>query len=162
MSEYNCRLADGFSVGEKIFAQLTFNAYWITGCIAIWQDSVFWSLVYAAMVAVGIFGLIVRHLVCPRCPHLYKYNDCLQAPKSWVKAIVKQPTNAPMTKGQKTVGAIALLLISFFPLIWLWDKPYYLAIFLVLCGAWWAGQVYHFCKHCRVASCPFNRTGITV
>jgi hypothetical protein len=163
MSDHDsCKLAKGFTTGEKTFAQFFFNAFWITGFIAIWQDSVLWALAYAVLVAYGVFGLIVRHLVCPRCPHLYKYNDCLQAPKSWVKAIVKKPTSAHMTKGQKVLGAITLLTISLLPLIWLWDKPYYLAVYLVFCGAWWAGQVYHFCKQCRVSSCPFNRSGVPV
>lgn len=158
MTDHNsCKLANGFSIGEKIFAQLTFNLFWITGFIAIWQDNIYGALAYAAIVLFGIFGVVMRHLVCPRCPHLYKFGDCLQAPPALSKWLVKRPTTAPMSQGQKALFVLVFLAITFFPQYWLWGKPFYFALFWVFCGAWYAGQLWRFCKHCRVSSCPLNR-----
>lgn len=162
MTDHNsCKLANGFSIGEKIFAQLTFNLFWIIGFIAIWQDNIYGALAYAAIVLFGIFGVVMRHLVCPRCPHLYKFGDCLQAPPALSKWLVKRPTSAPMNKGQQALFLVVFLAITFFPQYWLWGKPFYFALFWIFCGAWYAGQLWHFCKHCRVSSCPLNRTGVT-
>ncbi len=161
MAEHNsCHLANGFTTGEKIFAQVTYNAFWITGVIAIWQDSIFWALAYAVIVAYGIMGLVARHLICPRCPHLYQYDDCLQVPPGLVKKIVKRVKTTPLSKGEKALVMVVMLVNPLFPQYWLWDKPVYLAVFWVFCGAWYAAQVFHFCKHCRVSSCPMNRSGV--
>lgn len=157
MSEQNCHLAEGFSTREKIFAQVTFNAFWITGFIAIWPETIYGALAYAALVLYGIFGLVVRYLLCPRCPHLYKYGDCLQVPPALTKWLVKRPTNAPMSTAQKVLMVALSVLILMFPQYWLWQKPIYFTVFWVFCGAWFAGQLLYFCRHCRVSSCPFNR-----
>jgi len=159
VTEHNCHLAGGFSKGERLFAQITFNAFFIVGLAAIWQDSAYWALAYVALVAYGIFGLIMRHLVCPRCPHLYRYGACLQAPPAFAKWLVKMPTAAPMNRGEKALFWVVMLAIPLFPQYWLWRKPYLFAVFWVFCAAWYAAQVFYFCKHCRVSSCPFNRAG---
>lgn len=157
--QHACKLANGFSTGEKVFAQVTFNAFWITGFIAIWQDSVYWALAYMLIVVYGIFGVVMRHLACPRCPHLHKFGDCLQAPPALTRWLVKKPTTAPMSAGQKLTFLVVMLGIPLFPQFWLWDKPYFLAVYWVFCGAWYAGQLFHFCRRCRVPSCPFNQAG---
>lgn len=159
MAGHNCRLAGGFGKGDKIFAQVTFNAFWIIGFAAIWPESAWWAIAYAAVVAYGIFGIVMRHLVCPRCPHLYIYGDCLQAPPALTRWLVKKPTAVPLNLAQKALFLVVMLGIPLFPQYWLWGKPYHLAVFWVFCLAWYAAQVFHFCRYCRVSSCPFNRAG---
>lgn len=150
-------LAKGFTIPQKIYAQITFNVFWITGIVAIWQSSVIWALVYFALVVIAIPGLVQRHLVCPRCPHLYQYNDCLQVPAAVTKALVKKPTAMPLGNTEKALFVLAFAVITIFPQYWLWHQPTLLIVFWLSCGGWYAAQLLYFCKRCRVSSCPFCR-----
>lgn len=143
----SCHLAEGFTLPEKIFAQITFNGFWITALVAIWQQSVPGTLVYFALVAYGIVGLVQRRLACPRCPHLYQYGDCLQVPPQLTKLIVKTPTTGPMNQLQRFAFVMVFVVVTLFPQYWLVSKPAYFVVFWVFCGAWYAGQLLYFCKH---------------
>ncbi len=153
----SCDLAQGFTIGEKLFAQITFNGFWITAFAAIWQSSVPWSLIYLGLVVYGVIGLVQRQLACPRCPHLYEYGDCLQAPPKLTKLIVKKPTTQPMNKAQRFLFVVVFVVITLFPQYWLVSLPGYFTAFWVFSGAWYLGQFLYFCKRCRVSSCPFCR-----
>jgi hypothetical protein len=76
----NCSLAEGFSLWEKIYAQSSFIAMGVLGTIGIITEDWIWVFPYIFIYGYGILGVVMRHLVCPRCPHLYEYNDCLQFP----------------------------------------------------------------------------------
>jgi hypothetical protein len=84
-----CVLADGFSVWEKTFAQLSFWAMGIAGTVGIVLADWPWVLPYVAVYWYGVPGLVMRHLNCPRCPHLWEYGDCLQAPVALTRWLIK-------------------------------------------------------------------------
>lgn len=71
-----CTFADGFNLWEKIYAQFSFIAMGITGTVGILLVDWRWILPYLFIFGYGIMGVVMRHLACPRCPHLYVYNDC--------------------------------------------------------------------------------------
>lgn len=160
MSEHNCHLTEGFTLREKILVRISFAGLWLTGFIAIWPESIYWALGFMILVLYGVLGLMARYWVCPRCPHLHKYNDCLQMPPALMKRFVKKPTSTPMNKREKFLTVALFVLIPLFPQYWLIQKPLHFAVFWVFCGAWYLVLLMYFCKHCRVSSCPFNRTGI--
>ena len=78
---HNCSLAEGFNLWEKIYAQFSFIAMSVIGTAGIVIEDWPWILPYIFINWYGLPGIVMRHLVCPRCPHLYKYGDCLQLSK---------------------------------------------------------------------------------
>lgn len=154
---HTCNLANGFTFFEKVFAQVTFSAFWIIGFLVIFHQNVYWALAYAVFVAYGVLGIVQRHLVCPRCPHLHQYADCLQLHPKLTKMLVKKPTSRPMNRIEKGLFLIIMLGLFIFPQYWLVKMPMYLVIFWVFGGAWYLSQWFYFCKRCRVKTCPFNR-----
>ena len=81
MNDYiNCSLAEGFSLWEKIYAQVSFIGMGVIGTIGIILTDWVWVIPYIFIYWYGIPGIIQRYLNCPRCPHLYEYGDCLQLP----------------------------------------------------------------------------------
>ena len=87
--EHQCTLAEGFSIWEKLWAQLSFMGMGIIGTIAIIQYNWMWVFPYVFVYWYGIPGIIMRHTNCPRCPHLHEFGDCLQAPVFLTKWTIK-------------------------------------------------------------------------
>jgi hypothetical protein len=152
-----CRLADGFKLWEKIYAQFSFIAMGILGTVGIALVDWRWVLPYLFIYGHGIMGVVMRHLVCPRCPHLYEYNDCLQFPPKITMWLLKKPKTTPFTAFEKFLFYTIFILIPTFPIYWLLAKPILLGAFLLAAGMWYGGQFLYFCKRCRVKECPFNR-----
>ena len=75
-----CSLAEGFSLWEKIYAQFSFIAMGVIGTVGIVLEDWIWVIPYIFIYWYGIPGIVMRHLNCPRCPHLHEFDDCLQAP----------------------------------------------------------------------------------
>lgn len=151
------RLACSFSLGEQIYAQTTFHAWWISGFIAIALQSWIWAAVYFVIVAYGILGIVQRHLTCPRCPHLHEYGSCLQLHPRISRSLIKAKKSHPFSLTEKTIFVVVFLLITLFPVYWLMAQKMALAGFVIFGSMWYLGQFLYFCKHCRVFSCPFNR-----
>ena len=152
-----CRLADGFSTGEKIYAQVSFLAMGLTGVVGIALVDWRWVPAYLVIYLYGILGIVMRHLNCPRCPHLYVYNDCLQASPKLTKWLVKERKSTPFSLSEKILFYAIFILIPVFPIYWLLSTPVLLAAFLVTVAMWYGGQFLYFCRRCRVEQCPFNR-----
>lgn len=152
-----CRLAEGFSFWEKVWAQVSFFALGIAGTAGIIRADWPWVLPFLILYAYGVLGVVVRHLACPRCPHLYVYNDCLQAHPAVTRLFIKKQKQTPMSRKEKVLFIIIFLGIALYPLYWLRSQPVLLAVFLASMFAWYGGQFLYFCKRCRVKSCPFNR-----
>jgi hypothetical protein len=66
----NCSLAEGFSLWEKIYAQISFFTMGVIGTVGILLADWPWILPYIVIIWYGVPGIIMRHLVCPKCPHL--------------------------------------------------------------------------------------------
>lgn len=153
-----CKLAEGFSLWKKLYVQLSFNIMGIIGVVGIALADWRWLLPYVVLYGYGIPGIVMRHLPCPRCPHLYTYGDCLQFPPTLAKRLVKQRKAHPLSKGEMGMFYFIFLLLPPYQLYWLRSQPMLLTIFVLAVAIWYLGQGVYFCKHCRVASCPFNRT----
>lgn len=152
-----CRLADGFSIWEKMSAQFSFFSMGIIGVVGIALADWRWVFPYLFIYVYGILGIVMRHLTCPRCPHLHVYNDCLQFPTKISKWLVKKPKTTPFSAFEKFLFYVIFILIPAFPIYWLLSNPILLSAFLITASMWYLGQLLHFCKRCRVKECPFNR-----
>lgn len=157
-----CRLSNGFSLWEKVYAQTSFFTMGIVGTVGIVRVDWPWILPYLLVYWYGIPGIIMRHLNCPRCPHLHEFDDCLQAPPRLTKRLVKRRKTTPFSRWESMLFWPIALLIPTYPIYWLRLQPLLLGIFLLAAGFWFGGQLLYFCKRCRVEACPFNRARVTV
>lgn len=156
-SDSHCTLSERFALREKAYAQFTFIGLGVTGTVGISLVDWWWAVLYVLIYAYGILGVIMRHLTCPRCPHLHVYNDCLQFPTRITRWLVKRQKTDPFSAVERALFYAIFLLIPIFPLYWLLSTPVLLGVFLVLTALWYSGQFLYFCKRCRVHDCPFNR-----
>jgi hypothetical protein len=159
--EPECTLAEGFSVWEKAWAQLSFAAMGVLGTVGIVLTDWPWVLPYIVIYWYGVPGIVMRHIVCPRCPHLHVYGDCLQAPASLTRWLSKERKATSLTSFEKFLFYGIFILIPVYPLFWLVSYMGLLVGFVVAAGAWYSGQFLHFCRQCRVYDCPFNRVPLT-
>jgi hypothetical protein len=155
-----CELACGFRLRDKIYAQLSFLAMGILGTIGIILTDWIWVFPYIAFYWYGIPGIVMRHLNCPRCPHLHEYGDCLQAPVSLTRILAKGRKTTPYSALERTVFYLIFILIPVYPIYWLLSRPVLLVPFLLAAVMWYAGQIFYFCKRCRLGECPFNRVAV--
>jgi hypothetical protein len=160
--DINCSLAEGFSLWEKIYAQFSFIAMGVLGTIGIILENWIWVIPYVFFYWYGVPGIVMRHLVCPRCPHLYKYGDCLQASLIITKWLIKKRKTTPFSASEKFLFCMIFILIPAYPIYWLLSNKILLIAFLVTAGMWYLGQFLYFCKRCRVYDCPFNRVALTL
>lgn len=152
-----CTLANGFETWEKIYAQVSFIAFGTIGTVGVALVDWRWALAYALIYVYGIMGVVMRHLVCPRCPHLHVYGDCLQAPAALTRWLVREHKTTPLSTSEKVLFYAYFIFVPVFPIYWLLADPILLAAFLVPVAAWYCGQFFRFCRRCRVDQCPFNR-----
>lgn len=153
-----CSLAGKFSLWEKIYAQSSFLTMGIIGTVGIILEDWVWVIPYLIIYWYGILGIVMRHLNCPRCPHLHEYGDCLQAPPALSKWLVKKRKTTPYSATEKFLFYTIFILIPTYPIFWLLSNPILLSIFLIAASMWYLGQCLYFCKRCRVKECPFNRS----
>jgi len=159
-AERNCTLAQGFETWEKIYAQASFITIGIIGTVGMALVDWRWALAYIIVYIYGIIGVVMRHLVCPRCPHLHEYHDCLQAPYGLTKWLARERKKTPMSTSEKLLFYTYFTFVPVFPVYWLLKNPFLLVAFLVAVVTWYAGQFFRFCKRCRVSDCPFNRAKV--
>lgn len=155
--KHECELAEGFTIWQKIYAQFAFITFGIIGTVGIALVDWRWALLYFFIFWYGIMGVVMRHLVCPRCPHLHVYNDCLQAPPKLTKWLAKERKTTPLSAVERFLFYAYFIFIAIFPIYWLLSNPIVLGAFLIPASMWYLGQYFHFCKRCRVKECPFNR-----
>ena len=155
----DCPLAEGFSVVEKVYAQGSFFSMGIIGTFGIIRVDWIMVLPYVVVYWYGVPGIIMRHLNCPRCPHLHTYGDCLQFPPKLSARLVKRKKTTPFGPVENALFWMIALLIPTYPVYWLWAQPILLAVFVSAAGLWYGGQLFYFCKRCRVEACPLNRAG---
>ncbi len=157
-----CRYANGFSLWEKLWAQGSYFTMMIVGTAGIARADWHWLAPYLLIAWYGLPGIIMRYVICPRCPHLYVYNDCLQVPPGLAKWLVKERKNTPLSAAEKAVFWLVLLTIPLYPLYWLRSEPVLLTVFVASAVMWFAAQLLYFCKRCRVRECPMNRVPIAM
>ena len=154
---HECTLANGFATWEKVYAQVSFIAIGVIGGVGIALVDWWWALAYVLVYSYGILGIVMRHLICPRCPHLHEHNDCLQAPPRLTKWLIRRRKATRLSTFEKVLFFAYFLIVPVFPVYWLLANPLLLVGFLVPVGTWYLGQFFRFCRRCRVEQCPFNR-----
>ncbi|MHC4708368.1 MAG: hypothetical protein ACYS8I_14925 [Planctomycetota bacterium] len=151
-------LAGKFSLWEKVYAQSSFIAMGTLGTIGIILEDWVWIIPYIIIYWYGIPGIVMRHLNCPRCPHLHEYGDCLQAPATMAKWLTIKRKTTPYSASETFLFYTIFILIPTYPIYWLLSNPMLLGAFLITASMWYLGQLLYFCKRCRVEDCPFNRS----
>ncbi len=157
-----CARAGGFSLWEKIYTQFSFITMGVIGTAGIALVDWPWILPYIFINWYGIPGIVMRHLCCPRCPHLYKHGDCLQFHPKVTRWLVKKQKTTPFTTIEKFLFYMIFVLIPTYPIYWLLSNKILLIVFLITAGMWYSGQFLYFCKRCRVYDCPFNQVTFTL
>ncbi len=152
----SCGFSKGFSLKEKLYAQISFFVMLITGSAGILLEDPWLFLPYIFIAWYGVPGIIQRHLVCPRCPHLYEHKDCLQFHPALTRRLVKKRKPARFSPMEKILFLLIFFLIPVYPLYWLLGTPWLMALFLGAALLWYGGQFLYFCRRCRVKDCPFN------
>jgi hypothetical protein len=159
---FNCSLAEGFSLLEKVYAQVSFIGMGVIGTIGIILTDWVWAIPYIFIYWYGIPGIIQRHVNCPKCPHLYEYGDCLQFPPLLTKWFIKKRKTHPFSTSEKLIFYSIFILIPTYPIYWLLSDKILLFAFLIAAAMWYLGQLIYFCKRCRLRDCPFNRAKIWI
>ncbi|MCP4020913.1 MAG: hypothetical protein GY729_03645 [Desulfobacteraceae bacterium] len=154
----HCTLAKGFSLKEKLFTQMSFWGIFITGIAGIFLSDPIFVIPYVLICGYGFPGIIQRHIVCPRCPHLYEYGDCLQLPPKLTLMLIKKQKPPKFRRWEKIVFLFILICLPVYPLYFLFKTPLLLILFILFSALYYGGMFLHFCKACRVSDCPFNRT----
>ena len=157
-----CSLAGGFSFWEKIYAQSSFIAMGVLGTIGILLEDWIWVIPYIFIYWYGIPGIVQRHLVCPRCPHLHEFGDCLQIHPILTKWFIKKKKTNPFSVFEKFLFFFIFITIPTYPIYWLLSNKLLLIAFLISAVMWYSGQFLYFCKRCRVYDCPFNRVPLAL
>ncbi len=156
-SESKRPLSKTFKLWEKFYAQLSFQVMAIVGIVGIARADWHWLPPYIIVYGYGVPGIIMRHLICPRCPHLYGYGDCLQFPSTWTKWLVKQRKTTPFSAIEKWLFYLIFFLLPTYPLYWLRSQPVLFVVFILSAAMWYCGQWLYFCQRCRAKTCPFYR-----
>jgi hypothetical protein len=159
--EPECTLTCDFSLSEKLYAQISFLTMGVLGTIGIILEDWVWVIPYIGIYWYGIPGIVMRHLNCPRCPHLHVYGDCLQAPTAFTRWLVKGRKTYPYSRFERFLFYAIFILIPIYPIYWLSSNLVLLIPFLLAVALWYSGQFLHFCKRCRLRDCPFNRVTVT-
>ena len=157
-----CSLAEGFSFWEKIYAQSSFIAMGVLGTIGILLEDWIWVIPYIFIYWYGIPGIVQRHLVCPRCPHLHEFGDCLQIHPILTKWFIKKKKTNPFSVFEKFLFLFIFITIPTYPIYWLLSNKLLLIAFLISAVMYYSGQFLYFCKRCRVYDCPFNRVPLAL
>lgn len=150
----NCISA--FTIKEKLFAQLTYNAGVIVAAYGLFLNHPSWAVAYLLYAYIGIL-LVVRYTICPRCPHLNIANDCLQLPASIMKRIISSKRKGPLSYPEKILLPIVLYGTFILPLYWISSNRYILVMFILLFGGHLLGLHLHFCRNCENVNCIQNQ-----
>jgi hypothetical protein len=151
-----CTLTEKFNLWEKLFAQLSFFTMGIAATVGIIMADWIWVIPYIIVYWYGVPGIVMKHLTCPRCPHYFEYNDCLQLPLFFTRILVKRQKQFPFSTFEKVLFHFIFIFIPIYPLYWLLPNTLLLSIFIICAVAWYSGQFFYFCKRCRNKECPYN------
>jgi len=152
----HCKGALTFTRVEKVVAAIPFNASILIGAFGLSLMS--WTLT-AAYLSFAYIGVLVmmRYVMCPRCPHLLVGNDCLNMPVPLVKLLIDGSRSGPLNIREKLLHRAVKYGILVIPLYWLLPHLELLIPFVALYFVGQATFVLHFCKHCENKVCMDHR-----
>ena len=145
-----------FTLKEKIFAQIGFNAGVLVGAYGLFLNNEILGIAYLLYSYIGIV-LLMRYTVCPRCPHLHVANDCLQLHPSITKIIVSPNRKGALNIFEKILFFMVFYGILLLPIYWIASNTIILVLFLVFYGGLLLTMHLHFCPNCQNKSCKQNR-----
>ena len=141
-----------FTLTEKLFAQLTYNAGVMVAAYGLYLNDTSLGIGYLIGAYTGIF-LLVRYTICPRCPHLTIANDCVNLSASIMKKIVSFKRSGPLNTFEIGLFITVLYGTFFFPIYWLSSNHLFLMAFVLLYGGHLLSLKIHFCRKCSNKSC---------
>jgi hypothetical protein len=144
-----------FTVGEKWFAQVTYNSGVMVAAWGLYLNNPKLGIGFLLGAYIGIF-LLVRYTVCPRCPHLHTADDCVNLSASIMKKIVSMRRRGPLNAFEKSLFVIVLYGTFIFPIYWLSSNIPFLIAFIILYGGHLLSLKMHFCRNCENKSCIQN------
>ncbi|MHA2273892.1 MAG: hypothetical protein ACXACI_18735 [Candidatus Hodarchaeales archaeon] len=147
----------GFTLREKVFAQLTFQGMGWAGAVAIALKDLLFGVLYLLFAYITVIFIVMRYITCPRCDQLRQHSDCLQLPVFFTKRVIAGYKDEPFTLKETIIFLSIFGGMIIVPQYWLIQAPILFVIFWVFCLLWYAGQFFYFCKTCNVESCPFYR-----
>lgn len=150
-----CSLAEGFSLWEKIYAQVSFIGMGVIGTIGVILTDWIWVIPYIFIYWHGTPGIIQRHINCPRCPHLYEYNDCLQFHPVLTKWFIKKRKTHPFSTSEKLIFFAIFILIPTYPIYWLLSNKILLFAFFNNCRYVVFGSAYLLLQKMPIERLPF-------
>ncbi len=156
MKANGCKSVCGFTLKEKMYAQLSFNGGVLIATYGLYLHSPVLAIAYFLYAYVGIL-LLIRYTVCPRCPHLHVAGDCLQLHPSIVKKIISKNRNGHLNIYEKVLFVIVLYGILILPVYWISSNSVVLILFLLLYGGLLLSLHLYFCRKCRNVVCIQNR-----
>jgi len=156
MEKLNDNCVSGFTLVEKLSAQLTFNGGILIGAYGLFLNSRILGIAYLLYSYVGILALM-RYTVCPRCPHIHVANDCVQLPPLLTKKIISAKRSGPLNVFEKIMFVMVLYGILVIPLYWIASNTIILILFLLVYGGFLLGLYFHLCVRCRNKVCIQNR-----
>lgn len=151
-----CGSVRGFTLKEKLFAQISFNGGVIIGTYGLFQHDISLAVIYFLYAYIGIF-LVVRYTVCPRCPHLHGAGDCLQLKASLTRRIISKNRKGPLNLYEKILFVMVIYGILIFPVYWIASDLIVLILFLLFYGGSLLGLWLYFCRECQNQTCIQNR-----
>lgn len=146
-----------FTFREKIFCQFTFNAGVLVAAYGLFLNAYWLGLVYLLYSYIGIF-LLLRYTICPRCPHLFKANDCVNLSAPVMKMIVSSKRKGPLNRYEKIIFVLVLYGVFILPIYWIASKSIILITFLILYGSHLLALHVHFCPNCSNKICMQNKS----
>lgn len=157
----NTNTISPFSLGEKLYAQITFHGGIITGAYGLFLNSTTLGIAYLLYAYIGII-LLMRYTVCPRCPHLLVANDCVQLHPKLTKKIICPNRKGPLNLYEKILFTMVLYGILILPIYWIASNIIILILFLLLYGGLLLGLHLHFCPNCENKICIHKRKSFKI
>jgi hypothetical protein len=139
--------------------QLSFNAIWILGSIAIFLHNPYISIGY--IVVFPFFGIIfcIMHLwICSRCPHIKNHSACVQLHPFLTKRIIKKNIYRPIHIYEKVGFFFFLYGIAAFPVFWIIKSELLAIFYFTFVIMHYIAYPFYFCRKCLNISCPQNMT----
>ncbi len=144
-----------FSIGEKLYAQVTFHGGILIGAYGMLLNSTALGLAYLIYAYIGIL-LLMRYTVCPRCPHLLVAQDCVQLHPKLTQKIISPNHKGPLNLYEKVIFIMVLYGIFIFPIYWIISNTLIFILFLLFYGGQLLGLHLHFCPKCENKICIHN------
>ncbi len=105
----------------------------------------------------GGFIVMMRYVMCPRCPYLLEGDDCLNAPVGLVKKIISKKRQGRLNVSEKVFTKVMQFSPVIIPLYWLIPQLHLLISFVVFYAFGQLTFIFHFCKNCENRYCVQNR-----